>query len=306
MDRLRRLTSLWSWLPSFRAVAETEHLPAAGGELHVSASALSRTIRLLEDDVGQPLFTRAGRSLKLNAAGQKLLSTVRDAMRLVDEGLASVSEGALVGRVKLACDEPFASMYLVPALVDVVAEHPGLVPSVVPIEPEEDPAAALLQGQVDLIVQAIAEPNDDITIHRLHNFRTAVYCGRQHPLFRQQCTQAELLKHDFVCPDDNNKISSDGWPAELTRQVGARAPAASVYAFCKSGRFLAVLPRTVAERERGELHRLEAVITAPVTLFALQRRSLGFEGRAEAVLAKLPAHLPKSPDSPKPSSSPNP
>ena len=49
MERMRRLTTLWSWLPGFRAVAETQHLPTASKQLHVGASALSRTIRLLEE-----------------------------------------------------------------------------------------------------------------------------------------------------------------------------------------------------------------------------------------------------------------
>src|SRR5262245_24932867 len=36
MDRAARLTELWSWLPAFRAVAETQHLPTAAAALHVS------------------------------------------------------------------------------------------------------------------------------------------------------------------------------------------------------------------------------------------------------------------------------
>ncbi len=58
MERLRRVASFWNWLPAFRAVAETEHLPTAAEALFVSPSALSRAIRLLEKDVGQPLFRR--------------------------------------------------------------------------------------------------------------------------------------------------------------------------------------------------------------------------------------------------------
>ena len=48
-DELASLVErIWNWLPAFRAVAETEHLPTASDLLHVTPSALSRTIRLLE------------------------------------------------------------------------------------------------------------------------------------------------------------------------------------------------------------------------------------------------------------------
>jgi DNA-binding transcriptional LysR family regulator len=65
MERVRRLRELWGWLPSFRAAAETEHLPTASELLHVSASSISRTVRLLEQQLGVDLFERGGRSMTL-------------------------------------------------------------------------------------------------------------------------------------------------------------------------------------------------------------------------------------------------
>ena len=90
MERLRRVNRLWNWLPAFRAVAETEHLPSASALLGVSPSALSRTIKLVEEDVGRPLFDREGRQLRLNANGHAFLRSVRDAMRRVHDGLGEI------------------------------------------------------------------------------------------------------------------------------------------------------------------------------------------------------------------------
>ncbi len=97
MERARRLSSLWGWLPTFRAVAEAEHVSRAAEALGVSPSAVSRMVGLLEDDVGQPLFNRVGRSIRLNDAGQHLLRGVRSAMRLVDESLAVIAGEQFVG-----------------------------------------------------------------------------------------------------------------------------------------------------------------------------------------------------------------
>ncbi len=43
MQPLRRLVPFWNWLPAFRAVAESQHLPTASRELNVTAPALSRS-----------------------------------------------------------------------------------------------------------------------------------------------------------------------------------------------------------------------------------------------------------------------
>ena len=70
MERLRRVARLWSWLPAFRAVGETQHLPTASEHLLVTAPALSRAVRLLEKDVGRELFRRTGRRIELNDNGE--------------------------------------------------------------------------------------------------------------------------------------------------------------------------------------------------------------------------------------------
>ena len=57
----------------FWAVAKDGNLTRTAEKLHVSQSALSKQIRLLEAQLGQALFTRAGRTLKLTEAGQLAL-----------------------------------------------------------------------------------------------------------------------------------------------------------------------------------------------------------------------------------------
>ncbi|MFM9428945.1 LysR family transcriptional activator of nhaA [Variovorax sp. GrIS 2.14] len=58
----------------FWCVARTGNLTRAAADLHVSQSALSTQIRQLEDRLGQALFTRNGRRLKLTDPGQLVLS----------------------------------------------------------------------------------------------------------------------------------------------------------------------------------------------------------------------------------------
>ncbi len=89
MDRARRVAALWNWLPAFRVVAEYGSIQKAALVLHVSPSSLSRTIKLIEEVTGTPLFLRNPSGLTLTAFGSDLLKGTREAMRRVDDALES-------------------------------------------------------------------------------------------------------------------------------------------------------------------------------------------------------------------------
>ncbi|MBP6630742.1 MAG: LysR family transcriptional regulator [Kofleriaceae bacterium] len=90
MVPVRRLYQLWSWLPHFRAVAETQHVGRAAAMLRITAPAISRALARLEAEVGAPLFDRRGRSIALNPAGEALASVMRDSMRQIDDVVAAI------------------------------------------------------------------------------------------------------------------------------------------------------------------------------------------------------------------------
>ena len=60
-------------LEILRAIAESGSFTAAGERLHVSQSAISRQILLLEEEFNEPLFLRIGRRVQITPTGEKLL-----------------------------------------------------------------------------------------------------------------------------------------------------------------------------------------------------------------------------------------
>ncbi|MFO0687417.1 MAG: LysR family transcriptional regulator [Myxococcota bacterium] len=80
-------------LQYFWAVAREGKLTRAAERLHVSQSALSAQIRHLEDQLGQPLFHRAGRSLQLTEAGRIALAYADQIFAAGSELLATLAEG---------------------------------------------------------------------------------------------------------------------------------------------------------------------------------------------------------------------
>ncbi|MFB6374250.1 MAG: LysR family transcriptional regulator, partial [Bradymonadaceae bacterium] len=124
----RQLRDVWNWLPAFRAVAETEHLPSAAERLHVTPAAISRTLNLLEERIGQKLFNRDGRALVLNENGEKLLEEVRSGMLGVERGLKRIAGAPLDGPVRVSSMGVLTDYFVTPGLLRIVDEYDGALP----------------------------------------------------------------------------------------------------------------------------------------------------------------------------------
>src|ERR1700676_337011 len=79
-------------LLAFLAVAKERSFTRAAAKLGVSQSALSHTIRGLEERLGFPLFTRTTRSVAPTEAGERLLLNVGPRFEEIDAELAALSE----------------------------------------------------------------------------------------------------------------------------------------------------------------------------------------------------------------------
>ncbi|MDQ0874339.1 LysR family transcriptional activator of glutamate synthase operon [Paenibacillus sp. V4I3] len=96
-------------LEYFRTVARLEHMTEAAGVLHVTQSSLSKTIRLLEEDLGVSLFDRNSRKLRLNEFGRSFLQRVERALFELEEGKREIVDltSADYGTLSLAVNTAY-------------------------------------------------------------------------------------------------------------------------------------------------------------------------------------------------------
>lgn len=115
-------------LPTFRVVARLGNLRAAAQELHLTHSAVSQQIKLLEEQVGFELFERRGRRIVLNAAGACLQRAVEPALDRLDEGLRSAAAAAKgeAQRIRLTLLSSFAQRWLLPRMPRWRECHPDI------------------------------------------------------------------------------------------------------------------------------------------------------------------------------------
>lgn len=274
--RLKALLPLWPWLPAFRAVAETEHLPSAARLVDSTPPSLSRAIAMLEQRLGRPLFTRNGRTLRLNADGRTLLSAVRDAMRRCDDGVQEISDEQLHGSLTIASHGAGTTAFVAPALHQLMQAHPRIQPSIV-TPPLADIAVGLRSGRLDIaFVEPTLHGSELVTI-RVGTLSRGIWCGPAHPLFGvDQVPENYLTDAAFVAPPpDADGHATDGWPSTRTRRVALTVDQLRVgLEMCCRLPLLAVLPDKLAAAHEGRLHRLPFDFLPGTEVLALHRRHL--------------------------------
>src|SRR6202795_765621 len=109
-------------LLAFLAVARERSFTRAAAKLGVSQSALSHTIRGLEERLGLRLLTRTTRSVSPTEAGERLLQTVGPRLEEIEAELAALSElrEKPAGTVRITATEHAANTILWPKLAKLL------------------------------------------------------------------------------------------------------------------------------------------------------------------------------------------
>ena len=114
-------------LEIFRTVVAEGGVIRAAGKLNRVQSNVTTRIRQLEDRLGQPLFLREGRGLRLAPAGQRLLPYADRLLRLADEAEAELRSDLPLGTFRLGSLESTAGSRLPPVLSRFHKLYPGVV-----------------------------------------------------------------------------------------------------------------------------------------------------------------------------------
>lgn len=155
---LRRLSL--DALRGFEATARRLSFTAAGRELGLTQSAISKQVRGVEDVMQRPLFLRTPRGLQLTDEAQALLEAVQHSLGQLGQAVAQFAGGRRES-VRVTTWPSFASLWMAPRLQEFTHQHPG-------IEVTLDGSAASLSLErdgFDLALRLMREPRDD-ALHR--------------------------------------------------------------------------------------------------------------------------------------------
>lgn len=114
-----------SFFATLDAVLRTGSLAGAAREMHVTPSAVSMQMKQLEAHFGQPLFDRAGLSVRPRPIALEVAETMRDAMGRL-ESLRRRTGARVEGQVRLGVIETMQATLLPAAMAWLRAQHPAL------------------------------------------------------------------------------------------------------------------------------------------------------------------------------------
>ena len=154
-----------SWLETFTTLCETGHFTRAAARLNMTQPGVSQHLRKLEQQVGQALISRQGKSFTLTPAGEAVfglgLSRRAEEKRLRDD---IETDDRDAGPVHIACSGSFAMM-LYPTLLPWMRAAPDLSVHL-KAAPQAQILAGLLEGRFDLGVLG-ADP-DHVRLEARH------------------------------------------------------------------------------------------------------------------------------------------
>jgi len=115
-------------LEILQAIAETGSFTASGRKLHVSQSAISRQIALLEDELGEPLFLRVGRHVRMTPAAESLVQLGQRVFQDVRDTVGAITDRtrALRGTLRVVGGMTVCLYVFPPLLKHMKRVHPEL------------------------------------------------------------------------------------------------------------------------------------------------------------------------------------
>lgn len=117
-------------LTALEASARTGSFTEAARELDLTQSAVSRQIRILEEQIGFELFLRERQSVRLTEAGAKYAYEVRLALQHIAAASMGLRANPQAKTLNIATVPAFGNRWLVPRLQDFTARHPEITVNV--------------------------------------------------------------------------------------------------------------------------------------------------------------------------------
>lgn len=213
-------------LCAFQAVAEQGTVGRAARALNATQPTVSRQIRALEQQFGQPLFDRDSRGMHLTPAGAELLPRVRLLLyeMAAAQDLMDAHRGVKRGAIRVGGVAAIARALFPQVLAQLAIRAPELRIEVT-VGSEDRLDRALADREIDLMFAAAYPREVDAVRLGGHEFRDrcVVFCAASNPLLKAApITAAQVLGQRWAMP--NPDASPSRQFEELVRKAGQAAP----------------------------------------------------------------------------------
>lgn len=241
-------------LRCFSTVAQLGTLSEASVRLGRTQSALSMTLKQLEDHLGARLF-ETERKNKLTPLGQEVYRLAQQQLRQFDDTVQAIeaASNAPRGLLRIASIPSAASLALPAAIADLMQAYPFLKVDLRDME-SDMVAEAMLHGQADLGLTSRTQPLPGTRREVLFKDSFGLLCGNQHPLAQQdQPSFDDVFAANFILNNLCDHIQQDAVKAALQGANLTVHNTHSLIAMLRTNKWVTILPESVARSLPSEL-----------------------------------------------------
>src|SRR2546430_11754115 len=169
-------------LRAFATLARTGSCTLAAKELYLSQSAVSHSMKALEQDVGCRLLDRMGKKVLLTQAGEQWLHHAQKIWSEMSDARASLQQPAKWGRTRLRIGaSPTACQYILPAVLREFKE--SFPRCLISVEPGDTPEAIALlrENRIDLALALEPKNEEKMDFHPLFTDEMVFLTSPSHP-----------------------------------------------------------------------------------------------------------------------------
>lgn len=242
-------------LQHFVAVAEEKHFTRAAQRVNIVQSALSNSIRLLEEELDAKLFVRSTRQVRLTDAGRILLDKAKAALESIREAREAVAAVRNLerGTLSIGTVQTLPAFLDLPSLIERFhAEYPG-----VEVRLRQGSATELIErvrsGRLDLAFLPLSESAADINANMIACEALVVACAANHPLAGTSNVSLAVMKDehfvDFEPDWGTRKLVDQGFfGVGISRHIAFEvSDLETLLELVRRGMGIALLPEAIAQ-----------------------------------------------------------
>lgn len=194
----------WALLRAFLAVAQAGSLSRAARAIGTSQPTLSRQVAALERHLGQSLFERTTRGVRLTEAGEALRGPA-DRMREQAREFTRVAAGratAMAGTVRLTASETMCAYVLPPMLRALRESHPEIQIELIASNAIEN----LLERDADIALRMARPAQGGLVARRLADEPLGLFAHRDYLERHGKPTPATMAAHAWIGLDRSDQL----------------------------------------------------------------------------------------------------
>ncbi|MCT4716648.1 LysR family transcriptional regulator [Enterobacteriaceae bacterium H18W14] len=274
----------------FVAVAQAGSFSRAGEQIGLSQSAVSHSVKELENEIGVKLLDRTTREVVLTGAGLQLAGRLERLLEELNSTLLDVRSVGLQlsGTVRVAASQTISAHLMPQSIAAAALENPA-IRFVLHDRPQQWVLQSIRQGEVDfgIVIDPIQAGDLDCEVVLSEPF--LLLCRSDHPLAEmghvpwQSLQGARLVLQDYASgsrPLIDDALARLGIDANIVQQIGHPA---TLYPMVEAGIGISVLPALALPLPEGRplvVKRLTPVVERQLMLVRRKNRSLSLAAEA--------------------------